>query len=120
MPTQPVSQDAPPPTDWDRVAADQHFKDLIAAKKRFIVPATIFFVVYYFALPVLVGYEPELMRTPVFGPVNLAYLLALSEFFVAWLIAWLYMRAADSFDAMGKRILSNLQILKDLDKEKTR
>ena len=31
------------------------FRDLLAAKARFIVPATVFFLVYYFTLPVLVG-----------------------------------------------------------------
>ncbi len=120
MPTQTESHNEPVPSDWDRVAANQHFKDLLAAKKRFIIPATIFFIVYYFALPVLVGYAPELMRTPVVGPVNLAYLLALSEFFVAWFIAWLYVRAANRFDAMGKRILAELQLKKDQDEESRR
>src|SRR5579859_6612505 len=92
-------------SDWAVVANNEEFKDLMAAKARFIVPATLFFIVYYFALPVLVGYAPKFMKTPVIGPVNIAYLFALSQFFMAWLIAWLYMRAATRFDAMGKRIL---------------
>jgi uncharacterized membrane protein (DUF485 family) len=80
----------------------------MAAKARFIVPATLFFIAYYFALPVLVGYAPKFMSTPVVGVVNLAYLFALSQFFVAWIIAWLYTRAANRFDAMGKNILDRL------------
>src|SRR5512140_186636 len=75
------------PTDWDVVAANPEFKALMRAKRRFIVPATIAFIVYYFALPILVGYAPAFMATPVIGPVNIAYLFALSQFFVAWLIA---------------------------------
>ena len=42
-------------TEWDSIANSRQFKDLMATKKIFIVPAFIFFVVYYFALPVLVG-----------------------------------------------------------------
>jgi uncharacterized membrane protein (DUF485 family) len=95
-------------SDWDRVAAHSEFKDLMVAKARFIVPATMFFVVYYFALPVLVGYAPELMAKPVWGPVNIAYLFALSQFFMAWGVAWLYIRAANRFDAMAKRVLDHL------------
>ncbi len=95
------------PAVWDRIAETEDFKDLMAAKARFIVPATLFFVVYYFALPVLVGYAPELMSRPVFGVVNVAYLFALSQFFVAWGIAALYVRAAGRFDRMAKRILDN-------------
>jgi uncharacterized membrane protein (DUF485 family) len=90
--------------DWDRVAALPDFKALLAAKRRFIVPATVFFIVYYFALPVLVGYVPRLMAAKVFGVVNVAYLFALSQFFVALLVAVLYVRAAGRFDAMAKAI----------------
>lgn len=89
---------------WDRIAATKEFKALVAAKARFIVPATLFFVAYYFALPVLVGYWPDLMNRPVWGPVNLAYLFALSQFAMAWAIAGLYMAAASRFDARAARI----------------
>lgn len=96
-----------PPTEpvWDRIAASQEFKDLMATKKTFIVPAFIFFVIYYFALPALVGYAPHFMDTRVFGKVNLAYLFALSQFFVAWIIAGLYVKAANNFDRLAKDIL---------------
>jgi uncharacterized membrane protein (DUF485 family) len=102
----------PRATVWARVAESEEFKDLMAAKARFVVPATIFFVVYYFALPVLVGYAPKFMSTPVIGVVNLAYLFALSQFFVAWFIAWRYVRAAGRFDRMAKRILDRLEASK--------
>ena len=92
--------------DWDRIAALDEFKNLLAAKRRFIVPATVFFVVYYFALPVLVGYAPGLMAKKVFGVVNVAYLFALSQFFMAWLVALLYVRAADRFDATARSIVA--------------
>jgi uncharacterized membrane protein (DUF485 family) len=90
---------------WDEIAESRQFKDLMATKKVFIVPAFIFFVVYYFLLPVLVGYAPKFMSTKVFGQVNLAYLFALSQFFVAWLIAGLYVKAANDFDRLAKDIL---------------
>ncbi|MBI3245261.1 MAG: DUF485 domain-containing protein [Deltaproteobacteria bacterium] len=92
--------------DWDRVAGMTEFKALLAAKAKFIAPATIFFLVYYFALPVLVGYAPRLMETKVLGEVNLAYLFALSQFFMAWMLAALYLRAAGRFDEMAKRLLA--------------
>ena len=96
-------------TDWQRVAAMDEFKKLVAAKRRFIIPATIFFIVYYFALPVLVGYAPKLMERRVFGVINLAYLFALSQFLMAWLIAALYVRAAGRFDEMARDIISRLK-----------
>jgi uncharacterized membrane protein (DUF485 family) len=91
--------------DWDGVAATAAFSELLAAKRRFIIPAVIFFVVYYFALPVLVGYAPGLMSRQVFGVINLAYVFALSQFFVAWAIAGLYVRAAGRFDRQSQEII---------------
>lgn len=93
--------------DWDKVAAESEFKQLLASKRRFIVPATVFFVVYYFALPVLVGYAPHLMDTRVLG-VNIAYLFALSQFFMAWAVAALYVRAAGGWDETARRIIERL------------
>ncbi len=92
-------------TNWEAIAATREFKQLVAAKARFILPATLFFIVYYFALPVLVGYWPELMNRPVWGPLNIAYLFALSQFVMAWVIAGLYMVAAARFDAGAARIV---------------
>src|SRR5687767_470137 len=90
---------------WSEIEQSPEFRDLVARKARFIVPATIFFVVYYFALPVLIGYAPAFMETRVFGAVNLAYLFALSQFFVAWIIAALYVRAAARFDKMAAGVI---------------
>ncbi len=97
------------PADWERVAAMDEFRSLIAAKRKFIAPAVVFFIVYYFALPALVGYAPGLMSRRVFGVINLAYLFALSQFFMAWIIAALYVRAATRFDEMARKIIHKLQ-----------
>ena len=96
-------------TVWDRVAESHEFRDLMATKKIFIIPAFIFFLVYYFLLPVLVGYAPKFMDQKIWGNVNLAYLFALSQFFMAWILAWMYVRKASRFDEQSKRILEKLE-----------
>jgi uncharacterized membrane protein (DUF485 family) len=105
----PAAGTTQPQSIWDRIAESKEFKDLMATKKTFIVPAFIFFIVYYFALPVLVGYAPQFMATKVIGQVNLAYLFALSQFFVAWIIAALYVKAANNFDRLAKDILDKAE-----------
>lgn len=97
-----------PAIEWSRIAASSDFRALTRAKARFIIPASIFFIIYYFALPVLVGYCPSLMERKVIGSINLAYLFALSQFFMAWGIMWLYIRAARRWDAMEHEIISRL------------
>ncbi len=92
-------------TNWDRVAESPEFEDLMATKKIFIIPAFLFFLVYYFLLPILVGYAPQFMSIKVWGNVNLAYLFALSQFFMAWIIAGLYVKAGNTFDRISKDII---------------
>jgi uncharacterized membrane protein (DUF485 family) len=92
--------------EWERIQASPEFRRLVSEKRRFILPATVFFVVYYFALPVLVGYFPALMETRVVGKINLAYLFALSQFFMAWALMWMYVRRARRYDVLGGQIVA--------------
>ena len=105
-PHERTADEEPDVIAWQALAASARFQALLKAKRRFIIPAMIFFIVYYFALPVLVGYARPLMETRVFGAVNLAYLFALSQFFVAWIIAALYVRAAAKFDKMAADVIA--------------
>lgn len=84
--------------DWVALEAKPEFRALLARKARFIIAASVFFVVYYFSLLVLVGWFPEFMKKEVMGRINLAYLFALSQFFMAWGLAWLYTRRAAQWD----------------------
>jgi uncharacterized membrane protein (DUF485 family) len=90
---------------WTEIEESTEFRELIRARRRFVVPATIFFLAYYFLLPIGNGLAPGFMRTNVIGNVNIAYLFALSQFFVAWLLAYLYIRRANTvFDTMAEAV----------------
>jgi uncharacterized membrane protein (DUF485 family) len=89
----------------EKIMADPAFRSLMARKKSFIVKTTIFFMVYYFALLVLVGWAPGLMKWEVLGNLNLAYLFALSQFFMAWIVAFLYVKKAAQWDRETAEIL---------------
>ena len=95
--------------DWAALERTPEFRALVRAKRAFIFPATLFFVAYYFALPALVGYFPDLMSTRVAGHINLAYLFALSQFVMAWGIMAVYVRRARRYDRMVARLLEGLR-----------
>lgn len=95
--------------DWQRIESEPPFRNLVAAKRRFIIPATIFFVVYYFSLPVLVGYFPDVMSRKALGHVSIAYLFALSQFVMAWAIMALYLRRARYFDRLEREIVEHVR-----------
>lgn len=98
--------------DWDRVAAMDEFVSLVKAKISFIVPATVFFLVYYLLLPLLAGFAKDFMDTKVIGDVNVAYLFALSQFFMVWILAAIYLRKAAVFDTMAAQVLSKIKMKK--------
>ena len=107
---------APPPpvaerstADWERIEHSAAFVDLIRAKASFIVPATAFFLIYFFALPILVGYAPGLMETKVVGNINLAYVFALSQFVMTWGVMALYVRRARDYDERAAAIVSSIE-----------
>ena len=92
------------PQEWDALANEPEFRGLVRERRRFVVPATILFVVYYFALPVSVGFFPQVMSRPVWGPLTLAYAFALSQFVMAWLLLAIYLWRSRSFDVQAARV----------------
>lgn len=94
--------------DWESIMGSPDFKKLVSAKNSFIWPVFIFSVIFYFLLPISVGYFKPIMNQKILGPINLAYFFALSQFFVAWFIAWLYAKVASSkFDPLARKIVND-------------
>ena len=107
-PAEAAADAGPPPEEvaqWEGLEQTTEFRQLVQARFRFVLPATIFFLVYYFLLPLLNGLAPGFMRTDVIGHVNIAYLFALSQFIVAWLLAFFYIRQATRvFDPLAEKV----------------
>ncbi|MGI8857008.1 MAG: DUF485 domain-containing protein [Thermomicrobiales bacterium] len=96
--------------DWEAAEASPEFKELISAKQRFIIPMTIFFLVFYFALPVIDGYFKGFARKNVFGNFNVAYLFALAQFVMTFVVAYLYIKKADSvFDRLAAVVVARMK-----------
>ena len=90
--------------DW--VAAEQspEFKELIAKKRRFVLPATIFFLAWYFGFVLLAGYAPSFMGQSVYEGFTVGYALALSQFVMVWVLSFLYLKRADrDFDPLAEK-----------------
>lgn len=94
-----------PGIDWDAAAESPEFKQLVGAKRRFVVPATAFFMVWYFGFIVLAGYAPEFMGEEFLTDgLTVGYALALTQFLMTWVLGWMYLRRADrKFDPLAER-----------------
>jgi uncharacterized membrane protein (DUF485 family) len=92
--------------DWRGIDNDPQFQELHRRKSRFLWALMIFSIIYYFLLPVGAGYFTDLFKAKIWGPVNFGILFALSEFVVAWLIAYVYARVASrTFDPMADALI---------------
>src|SRR5918998_5120907 len=65
--------------EWIRVERTSAFQELTRSKKAFIIPATIFFLVFYFGLPFLAAFTTVLNGKAV-GSITWAYLYAFAQF----------------------------------------
>ena len=101
--------DQPVDVNWTAIEEDKDFRELVREKRNFIIPATIFFLVYYFGFLIIVGYFPSLVDVNVIGHINLAYLFALSQFVMAWVIVYLYVRRAGTFDRLANAIVAKVK-----------
>jgi uncharacterized membrane protein (DUF485 family) len=92
--------------NWAAIDADPRFQKLHSKKTGFLMGLMIFSLAYYFVLPLGAAYFHELFAIKVFGPMNLGLLFALSEFVVAWSIAFIYSKRANAeFDAMADELV---------------
>ncbi len=94
---------------YEELEQGDDFKQLTRARRNFIIPAMIIFIVYYFGMLVLINYLPDVMDARVLG-VNLAYLMALSQFILAWVIAFVYLKVStDVFDKLVAKIVAKVK-----------
>ena len=91
--------------DWVAAERSPEFRELIKSKRRFVVPATVFFLAWYFGFVILAGYAPDFMgREFLTDGLTVGYVLALSQFVMTWVLGAWYIRKADrEFDPLAER-----------------
>jgi len=93
-----------PEIDWVAAERSPEFRELIRRKKSFVLPATVFFLAWYFGFIILAGYAPDFMGEQfITDGLTVGYTLALSQFVMVWVLGWMYMRkAAREFDPLAQ------------------
>ena len=90
--------------DWEAAERSPAFRELIARQRRFVIPATVFFLAWYLGFIILAGYAEDFMGRSIYEGFTVGYLLALTQFVMVWVLAWLYIRKADKeFDPLRER-----------------
>ena len=91
--------------DWLAAERSPEFQELVKRKKAFVLPATIFFLAWYFGFIILAGYAPDFMgREFLTDGLTVGYVLALSQFVMTWVLGAMYLRRASrDFDPLAER-----------------
>ena len=98
-----------PDINWQAITADPRFKQLHQDKNRFLWRMMLLALVFYFLLPISTGHFQDILKIKVWGVINVALLFALSQFILAWAIAFVYAKRANSeFDARARAIIDDV------------
>jgi uncharacterized membrane protein (DUF485 family) len=90
--------------DWQAAARSPEFRELIRAKRRFVVGACAFFFAWYFGFVLLAGYAESFMGESIYKGFTVGYALALSQFVMTWfLCAWYLRKASREWDPLRER-----------------
>ncbi len=109
------SSDAP--IDWEGIERSEEFQELVARKRRFVLPATLFFLAWYTAFVLLAGYAEDFMGESISGGFTVGYLLALTQFVMVWVLTWMYLRKARTeFDPLEEAAVEHLRDQADADR----
>lgn len=93
--------------EWTRLGRTSAFQELVKSKKAFVLPATIFFMIFYFGLPVLTGFTTVLNASAI-GPISWAYVYAFAQFVMTWTLLHLYISRASKWDDLVDRAKSEV------------
>ncbi|WP_414054503.1 DUF485 domain-containing protein [Macrococcus equi] len=91
--------------DYNKIAESKEFNDLVIARKSFIFPITIFFIVATLLFPILTGYT-TVLNNIAFWNISWAWVYAFLLFIMVWTLVTIYMSKAKAFDDASERIIS--------------
>ena len=93
-----------PQIDWKAVERSPEFRELIAKRRRFVLPATVFFLSWYIGFILLAGYAPDFMARSVYEGLTVGYCLALTQFVMVGVLGLMYLRRSEKvYDPLSER-----------------
>jgi uncharacterized membrane protein (DUF485 family) len=101
-----------PAVDWQAVEALPEFRELVARRRRFVVPATVFFLAWYFGFIVAAGYAPDTLGESVYEGLTVGYVWAMTQFVMVAVLGLWYLRySAHVLDPLRERVVAHAAAL---------
>jgi len=90
--------------DWAAIERSREFTELVRARRSFLVPATIVFLVGAIGYLLLAAFVPSVMDWQIVDGLPFAWVAALSQVALTWVLTWAYLRTADrKFEPLEQR-----------------
>jgi uncharacterized membrane protein (DUF485 family) len=98
------------PADWERIERSAEFRELVAQRRRFVLPATIFFLAWYLGFVLLCGYAEGFMGEYIVDGFTVGYALALTQFVMVAVLGLAYLRYSERvLDPLRERIVATVE-----------
>jgi uncharacterized membrane protein (DUF485 family) len=97
-------------TPYEEVQRSQEFAALRSKFRRFVFPATIFFLAWYFLYVLCAAFARDFMSEVVFGSINVGLIFGLLQFVTTFAITMIYARWADrEFDPTADKLREHFE-----------
>lgn len=90
--------------DYVAVAQSEEFQSFMTKRKKFVIPYTIFFLVFYFLLPICTSYTTFLNQSAI-GDISWVWLFAFAQFIMTFVLCIVYVKKAGQFDEESDQII---------------
>jgi len=95
-----------PAYDWERIERSPEFQELVHKRRSFVLPATIFFLVYYMGFILLAGYATDFMSERIYQGLTVGYCLALTQFVMVLALGIMYLKRSDrDYDPLAQKVV---------------
>lgn len=92
--------------DYVRVEQSEQFQSFMKKRKKFVMPYTIFFLVFYFLLPICTSYT-SFLNTPAIGDISWVWIFAFAQFVMTFVLCTIYVKKAGTFDTEAEQIIKS-------------
>ncbi|MDQ2983483.1 MAG: DUF485 domain-containing protein [Actinomycetota bacterium] len=92
--------------DWQAIEVSPEFQELVRKRRSFVLPATIFFLVWYMGFILLTAYSQDLMSKRVYQGLTVGYCLALTQFVMVLVLGLMYLsRSNKVYDPLAEKAI---------------
>lgn len=81
--------------DWLAIERSPEFKELVATRRKIITPLTVVWLVVSIGYLILAAFVPGVMGWQVTDGLPFAWIAAMTQVILTWVVTWSYLRKAD-------------------------